>query len=304
MAGNILKKYLWVLDKLMNHGALSFEQLNSYWVRSEISEGKPLSKRTFQNFKDGIFDVFEIEIVCEKSGDYRYSLGSGNKRVNNAFVESILIQNHILNSPTLRNNVLNCDYGLQEVLLYFMNLIENRIVISFIFSHIEISDNPDDDCACKIHHFLPVSLVKAYGDWFVIGVFVSDYGTLKIKGTFAQYIMEILVGVKEEYKYEGEEIPFDLQQYVENFSLKNIKYSPIPESSCEVFDNLFFDDSKKFLKQLWYSRYYYIRGDLFVGSHVYDSLKERDPEMYNSAMDRIKNKSHKYLGNLDDWMKR
>lgn len=303
MAGNILKKYLWVLDKLTTHGALSFEELNSYWQKSTISEGQPLSKRTFQNFKEGIFDIFNIEIECEKAGDYRYSLASNSKdnQINNPFVESLLLQNHIQNSPVLRQNVVNLDLGDQDILVYFMNLIEERTIISFEYLGLPIPDN--DICSqCLIQHFLPLSLVCSNKKWFMIGMFTSDFKTQKVKGKYAQYRIDSLAEITIESQYCGKQIPFNLRKYIDTFSLKDKHFTPLPDKvySDVLYEDMYYDDSRQFLRCLWFSKYWWQRGDDLIGHQLYDYLKTKQPLLYKKALKRM----NVELISLDDWMKR
>ncbi len=65
-------KYAWVLDTIYQARSISFKDLNAKWMDADISGGESLPKRTFDNWKDEISDIFGIDIVNENCGKYRY----------------------------------------------------------------------------------------------------------------------------------------------------------------------------------------------------------------------------------------
>ena len=65
-------KYAWVLDTIYNARKISFKELNEEWVEDDISGGADLAKRTFDNWKDEIADIFGIDIANENCGKYCY----------------------------------------------------------------------------------------------------------------------------------------------------------------------------------------------------------------------------------------
>lgn len=67
-----MRKYVWVLDTILRHHKISFKELNELWVDGDLSGGKDLPKRTFDNWCYAIEDIFDIDIENEQGGDYRY----------------------------------------------------------------------------------------------------------------------------------------------------------------------------------------------------------------------------------------
>ena len=51
-------KYVWVVNTILSHHKISFKKLNELWVDSDLSGGKDLSKRTFDNWCYAIEDIF------------------------------------------------------------------------------------------------------------------------------------------------------------------------------------------------------------------------------------------------------
>ena len=64
MAQNILNKYIWLADTIYNAGSISLKEINSKWLKSNLSIGKPLTRRTFHNHKNAIEEIFDINIGC------------------------------------------------------------------------------------------------------------------------------------------------------------------------------------------------------------------------------------------------
>ena len=68
----LITKYVWVIDTILREGKISFSELNKKWVDSDIGRGAELAKRTFDNWKDAIFNMFGIIISNENCGKYCY----------------------------------------------------------------------------------------------------------------------------------------------------------------------------------------------------------------------------------------
>ena len=68
----LMRKYVWVLDTILRHHKISFKELNELWVDDDLSQGEELPKRTFDNWRNVIEDIFDIDIENENCGEYRY----------------------------------------------------------------------------------------------------------------------------------------------------------------------------------------------------------------------------------------
>lgn len=74
MAANIFGRYVWLIAQFMHYGRLTYEEVNDYWHKSGLNSGDDddLTLRTFHNHRKAIFDIFEVEIVCDIKGGYEY----------------------------------------------------------------------------------------------------------------------------------------------------------------------------------------------------------------------------------------
>ena len=66
MAKNLLNKYVWLVDTIHKAKRISFEEINKRWLDNDISEGKPLSIRTFHKWRIAIEEMFGLIIENEQ----------------------------------------------------------------------------------------------------------------------------------------------------------------------------------------------------------------------------------------------
>lgn len=68
-----LQKYTWPIDTIRRAGKISFEEISERWERNkDLSDYRPLSRATFNRWKDAIFSQFGIIISCQRAGGYLY----------------------------------------------------------------------------------------------------------------------------------------------------------------------------------------------------------------------------------------
>jgi len=76
-----LQKYTWLIDTIRKARKISLEEISDRWERNkDLSDYKPLSRATFNRWKDAIFSQFGIIISCQRTGGYLY-FGSSDKCV-------------------------------------------------------------------------------------------------------------------------------------------------------------------------------------------------------------------------------
>ncbi|MCM1163286.1 MAG: WYL domain-containing protein [Muribaculaceae bacterium] len=77
MSRNLLGRYVWIIDTIRRHGAITRERLNALWLRSPYSDGNPIPRRTFYNYRAAIEDLFNINIEINPS-TYEYYIAAGD----------------------------------------------------------------------------------------------------------------------------------------------------------------------------------------------------------------------------------
>ena len=108
MARNLINRYVWLVDTISRYGRISLKELNAAWLRSEISEGKPLARRTFFHYRDGVQDMFDINIVCDKSTFEYYIEDSGdsNGRLRSWLVDSLSMSGMLSNAHDISDRIM------------------------------------------------------------------------------------------------------------------------------------------------------------------------------------------------------
>ena len=66
MISKTYRRYIWLLDLLLNSSPLSFDDICMMWEKSPMCEG-PLALRTFHEHRKGIKEMFGVEIVCDRT---------------------------------------------------------------------------------------------------------------------------------------------------------------------------------------------------------------------------------------------
>lgn len=66
MISKTYRRYIWLLDLLLNSSPLSFDDICMMWAKSPMCDG-PLALRTFHEHRKGIKEMFGVEIVCDRS---------------------------------------------------------------------------------------------------------------------------------------------------------------------------------------------------------------------------------------------
>ena len=111
MAGNLYKRYVWLLDTISRRQGITFDEINRRWQYSALNDSKePLAKRTFHNHIRAIYDLFDIEIGCPPKSGYRYYImesGNINLRASQAaLLNHLQISNAMFNNANLRDRIV------------------------------------------------------------------------------------------------------------------------------------------------------------------------------------------------------
>lgn len=106
-----LQKYTWLLDTIRRAGKISFENLSNKWEHNkELSDYKPLSRATFNRWKDAIFSQFGIIISCQRTGGYLYYIENpediNEDELKKWMLDSFAVSNLISENLSLKDRIL------------------------------------------------------------------------------------------------------------------------------------------------------------------------------------------------------
>lgn len=110
MAQSLISKYVWVIDTIYQAGKISFKELNRRWLDSEISEGVDIPKRTFDNWRYAIQDMFGLFIENEGRGKYRYYIMNEEDISRNGLrswlYNTFCVSNALAESQSIKDRIL------------------------------------------------------------------------------------------------------------------------------------------------------------------------------------------------------
>lgn len=111
MAKDLFNRYIWLIDTIYQAHGITFEEINKKWLRNSMSEGVELPLKTFHNHRKAIEDMFDINIICDRRGGYKYYIENADN------VKSGAIRTWLLNTFTV-NNLINEAHHLKRRIVF------------------------------------------------------------------------------------------------------------------------------------------------------------------------------------------
>lgn len=93
----LFQEYIWLVNTIHRYGKLTLEEINRRWMETEMSEGIPIARSTFNRHRDAILDMFGIIIECDKKDGFRYYID------NEEVLEEETIQNWMLSTLSVNS---------------------------------------------------------------------------------------------------------------------------------------------------------------------------------------------------------
>ena len=106
-----LQKYTWLIDTIRKAGKISLEEISYRWeCNKNLSDYKPLSRATFNRWKDAIFSQFGIIISCQRTGGYLYYIENpediDEDELKKWMLDSFAVSNLISENLSLKDRIL------------------------------------------------------------------------------------------------------------------------------------------------------------------------------------------------------
>lgn len=106
-----LQKYIWLIDTVRQAGKISLEDISDRWERNkDLSDYKPLSRATFNRWRDEIFNLFGIMISCRRAGGYLYYIENpediDDDELKKWMLDSFAVSNLISENLSLKDRIL------------------------------------------------------------------------------------------------------------------------------------------------------------------------------------------------------
>ncbi len=110
MANNLLNKYVWLVETIYKAKRISFEEICQHWLDNDMSEGKPMSIRTFHKWRIAIEEMFGLIIENEHRGLYRYYIQNEEELKNGSMrswlFKTLTVSNLMLDCVSIKDKVL------------------------------------------------------------------------------------------------------------------------------------------------------------------------------------------------------
>ena len=105
------QKYIWLIDTIRRSGKISLEEISDRWERNkDLSDYRPLSRSTFNRWKDAIFSQFGIIISCQRAGGYLYYIENpediDEDELKKWMLDSFAVSNLISENFSLKDRIL------------------------------------------------------------------------------------------------------------------------------------------------------------------------------------------------------
>lgn len=172
MAKNLIAKYIWMVDTIERHGAITRERLNQLWMQSEFSDGNPLPRRSFYNYRNGIADTLGIDIEFNQSTYEYYIAHDGTDTANRRMqwlLDSMSISGMVSSSSDLSSRIL-LEYvpSAREFLPMIIDAMRQNLRIKFSYKSY-MRANQQNGIIIEPY------FVKIFNQlWYVIGYNTAD----------------------------------------------------------------------------------------------------------------------------------
>ena len=104
------KEYIWLVNTIHMAKRITLVELNERWLSTEMSEGVPLARSTFNRHRDAIADIFGIDIECDRKDGCRYYIDNDHvlseDTVQNWMLSTLSVSNVVSESLALHNRIL------------------------------------------------------------------------------------------------------------------------------------------------------------------------------------------------------
>ena len=166
MAGDTIKKYIWLVDTIMRHRFITRKELNSLWVKNiDLSGGNPMPRRTFYTYLRGIESTFDINIACNPA-TFEYSIEGGSDadgELRSWLLDSMAVSGSIADSRMVSHRIMFEDVpSAHEFLAIILQGVKENRRIQFEYTPFDRSGTAE---VVLEPYFLRIFKQR----WYVIG---------------------------------------------------------------------------------------------------------------------------------------
>ena len=175
MISKTFNRYIWLLNTLLQHKQLSYEEINVLWKECRLGNGASLPLRTFHQHKSAVEELFGIEIKCNPSNGYKYYISTPDTLKNDS------IRKWLLNSFTL-SNMITAGHNMKERIL-FEDIPRGTEYLQTVIEAMQKSKELQIDYQQfyghrKIYNIQPYAMKVYHQRWYVVG-YIKELGNIR-----------------------------------------------------------------------------------------------------------------------------
>ena len=167
MARDVISRYIWLIDTLTRYKRLSRARINQLWIRSSLSDGNPIPDRTFFHYRRAIEEIFNIEISCDKNGDYYIERDENdqNERLTNWLLDSYAVNSALREASATGSSIAVEDVpSAREFLPMILEAISETEKVEFTYAGFNRS-RPEKGIL-----FRPYFVKRYKQRWYMVGL--------------------------------------------------------------------------------------------------------------------------------------
>ena len=165
MASNVINRYVWLLNTLLQEKELSLSEISKRWENSGLGDNKPLARRTFILHKHAIEEMFNV-IIDYSSSSRRYSVRDADKfksgRVCRWLLESLAVANVVEAGHNMTDRIVfeEVPGGVEYIQVVIKAMQVNSVL--------KVDYKPFGG-ELKVLHFRPYAMKIYNRRWYVVG---------------------------------------------------------------------------------------------------------------------------------------
>ncbi len=106
MARNLLSRYIWLVDTIRRRGSITRRELDEAWKQSIYSDGNPLPRRTFYNYRAAVEELFNITIGFNPSDNtYHIAEDPSSEGITDWLLNSVAMTNMLSASRDVADKI-------------------------------------------------------------------------------------------------------------------------------------------------------------------------------------------------------
>lgn len=104
----LFRRYLWLLEAIYSAGRITLDEIRERWQRNGLSGGEALPRKTFENHRKAVEELFDVNIACDRrTNEYyiEYSEDLERDDLRRWLLETFSVNDLLANSKRLRRRI-------------------------------------------------------------------------------------------------------------------------------------------------------------------------------------------------------